>query len=132
MSMTDPISDLLVRIRNGAKAKHKAVDMPASNFKASVAKIFDELRFIKKYALINIDNKPVLRIWLRYNKNDESIITGMERISKPGLRVYASSDDIFRMQQKVGYMIVSTSSGVMTHKQALKNKIGGEIICRIW
>ncbi len=132
MSMTDPISDLLVRIRNGAKAKHKAVDMPASNFKTSVAEIFNQLRFIKKYAVVNIDNKPVLRVWLRYNKNDESIISGMERISKPGLRVYASADDLFRMQQKVGYMIVSTSSGVMTHKQALKNKIGGEIICRIW
>jgi len=132
MSMTDPISDLLCRIRNAAKAQHTAVDVPASKLKVEVARILNDLRFIKKYSLIRIEGKPVLRIWMRYNKNDESIISGLERISKPGLRVYVSSDDIFKLQQKVGTMIVSTSSGVMTHKDALRSKIGGELICRVW
>jgi small subunit ribosomal protein S8 len=132
MSMTDPISDLLCRIRNAAKAKHRAVDVPASKLKAEVARILNDLRFIKRYSSITIDGKPVIRIWMRYNKNDESIISGLERISKPGLRVYASSDDLFKLQQKVGIMLVSTSSGVMTHKEAMKAKIGGELICRVW
>lgn len=132
MSMTDPISDLLCRIRNAAKAKHKAVDIPASRLKNEVARILNDLRYIKKFSLIKIDGKPVLRIWMRYNKNDESIISGLERISKPGLRIYVSSEDLFKLQQKVGTMIVSTSSGVMTHKDALKAKVGGELICRVW
>ena len=132
MSMTDPISDLLCRIRNAAKAKHKAVDIPASRLKNEVARILNDLRFIKKYSLIRIEGKPVLRIWMRYNKNDESIISGLERVSKPGLRIYVSSDDLFKLQQKVGTMIVSTSSGVMTHKDALKAKVGGELLCRVW
>ena len=130
--MTDPISDLLCRIRNAAKAKHKAVDIPASRLKNEVARILNDLRYIKKFSLIKIDGKPVLRIWMRYNKNDESIISGLERISKPGLRIYVSSEDLFKLQQKVGTMIVSTSSGVMTHKDALKAKVGGELICRVW
>ena len=132
MSMTDPISDLLIRIKNAAKAKHKAVDMPASKLKTEVARILSELRFIKRISLIKIDGKPVLRVWLRYNKNDESIITGLERISKPGLRLYASADELFKLQQEVGTMIVSTSSGVMTHHEALKAHIGGELVCRVW
>ena len=132
MSMTDPISDLLVRIRNAAKAKHKAVDVPYSNLKKEIVRILAELRFIKRFSELNLDNKPYLRIWLRYNKDDESIISGLERVSRPGLRVYASSDDLFRLQQKVGTMIISTSSGVMTHQQALKSRIGGELLCRVW
>jgi small subunit ribosomal protein S8 len=132
MGMTDPISDMIIRVKNAAKAKHKAVDIPASNLKVEIARILDELRFIKRYSKIVIDGKPVLRVWLRYNKNDESIITGLERISKPGLRVYASSDDLFRLKQEVGVKIISTSSGIMTDQQALKSKIGGELICRVW
>jgi len=132
MSMTDPISDLLCRIRNAAKARHKAVDIPYSNLKKEIVRILDELRFIKRFSEIKIDSKPFLRVWMRYNKNDESIISGLESVSKPGLRVYASADDLFKMQQKVGTMIVSTSSGVMTHQDALRSRIGGELICRIW
>jgi small subunit ribosomal protein S8 len=130
--MTDPISDLLVRIRNAAKAKHKAVDIPYSNLKKEIVRILSELRFIKRFSELNLENKPYLRVWLRYNKDDESIISGLERVSKPGLRVYASADDLFRLQQKVGTMIISTSSGVMTHQQALKSRIGGELLCRVW
>ncbi len=132
MGMTDPISDLIIRIKNAAKAKHKAVDMPASNLKVEIARILNELRFIKRYSRITVDGKPVLRVWLRYNKNDESIITGLERISKPGLRVYASSADLFKLKQEVGVKIISTSSGIMTDQQALKSNIGGELICRVW
>jgi small subunit ribosomal protein S8 len=132
MGMTDPISDLIIRIKNAAKAKHKAVDMPASNLKVEIARILNELRFIKRYSKITVDGKPVLRVWLRYNKNDESIITGLERISKPGLRVYASSADLFKLKQEVGVKIISTSSGIMTDQQALKSNIGGELICRVW
>lgn len=132
MSMTDPISDLLCRIRNAAKAKHKAVDIPYSNLKKEIVRILSELRFIKRFSELNLENKPYLRVWLRYNKDDESIISGLERVSKPGLRVYASADDLFRLQQKVGTMIISTSSGIMTHQQALKSRIGGELLCRVW
>jgi len=132
MSMTDPISDLIIRIKNAARAKHKAVDMPAAGLKQEVARILNELRFIKDFSVIKVDGKPILRIWLRYNKDDQSIISGFERISKPGLRVYAASKALFRLQQKVGTMIVSTSRGVMTHQQALKARIGGELLCRVW
>lgn len=132
MSMTDPIADLLCRIRNAAKAQHKAVDVPASNVKRDIVELLNDMRFIRKFSELKIDGKPFIRIWLRYNKNDESIISGLERVSKPGLRVYANSDDLFRMQQKVGTMLVSTSKGVLTHKQALKMRIGGEILCRVW
>lgn len=132
MSMTDPVSDLLIRIKNAAKAKHKAVDVPASKLKNEIARLLSELRFIKRSSVIQINGKPILRVWLRYNKNDESIITGLERISKPGLRVYASSDDLFKLQQEVGTMIISTSNGVMTHQQALEANIGGELVCRVW
>jgi small subunit ribosomal protein S8 len=132
MGMTDPISDMIIRIKNAAKAKHKAVDIPASNLKVEIARILDELRFIKRHSKIVVDGKPVLRVWLRYNKNDESIITGLERISKPGLRIYASSADLFKLKQEVGVKIVSTSSGIMTDQQALKSNIGGELICRVW
>jgi small subunit ribosomal protein S8 len=130
--MTDPVSDLLIRIKNAAKAKHKAVDVPAARMKNEIARLLSELRFIKRSSVIKVDGKPILRIWLRYNKNDESIISGLERISRPGLRRYASADEMFRLQQEVGTMIVSTSSGIMTHQQALKNHIGGELVCRVW
>ncbi|MBD3218718.1 MAG: 30S ribosomal protein S8 [candidate division Zixibacteria bacterium] len=132
MSMTDPVSDLLIRIKNAAKAKHKAVDVPAARLKNEIARLLSELRFIKRSSVIKVDGKPILRIWLRYNKNDESIISGLERISRPGLRRYASADEMFRLQQEVGTMIVSTSSGIMTDQQALKNHIGGELVCRVW
>ena len=132
MGMTDPVSDLIIRIKNAAKAKHKAVDMPASNTKVEIARILNDLRFIKDYSKITAEGKPVLRIWLRYNKNDESIISGLERISKPGLRIYASANDLFKLRQEVGVKIVSTSSGIMTDQQALKSNIGGELICRVW
>ncbi len=132
MGMTDPISDMIIRIKNAAKAKHKAVDMPASNLLVEIARILDELRFIKSHSKIVVDGKPVLRVWLRYNKNDESIITGLERISKPGLRIYASATDLFKLKQEVGVKIISTSSGIMTDQQALKSHIGGELICRVW
>jgi small subunit ribosomal protein S8 len=130
--MTDPVADLLCRIRNAAKAQHKAVDVPASNLKREIVKLLNEMRFIRKYSELNIGGKKFLRIWLRYNKNDESIITGLERVSKPGLRVYVNTEDLFKLQQKVGTMLVSTSQGVLTHKQALKANIGGEILCRVW
>ena len=132
MSMTDPIADLLCRIRNAAKAQHKAVDVPYSNIKRDIVRILDEMRFVKRFSVLKVDGHDTLRVWLRYNKNDEPIITGMERISRPGLRHYVNAGDLYKLQQKLGTMIVSTSNGVMTHKDALEKKIGGELICRVW
>jgi small subunit ribosomal protein S8 len=132
MSMTDPISDLLCRIRNAAKAKQKAVDVPASKLKNEIVRILGELKYIKRFSNLSIEGKPILRIWLRYNKDDNSIISGMERISKPGLRIYRSSHELMKMRHQVGTMILSTSSGIMTHQDALKSKIGGELVCRVW
>ena len=132
MSMTDPLADMLTRIRNACSAKHPRVDVPASKLKREVARVLAESRFIDNFAFIEDGKQGILRLYLRYDQNDNSIIRGLERISKPGLRQYAGKADVPRVLRGLGIAIVSTSKGVMTDKQARMNGVGGEILCSVW
>ena len=132
MSMTDPIADMLTRIRNACSAKHSRVDVPASKLKREVARVLAESRFIDNFAFIEDGKQGILRLYLRYDQNDNSIIRGLERVSTPGLRQYASKANIPRVLRGLGIAIVSTSKGVMTDKQARMNGVGGEILCSVW
>ncbi len=132
MSMTDPIADMLTRIRNASSAKHPKVDVPASRLKREVARVLAESRFIDNFAFIEDGKQGILRLYLRYDQNDNSIIRGLERVSTPGLRQYASKADIPRVLRGLGIAIISTSKGVMTDKQARMNGVGGEVLCSVW
>lgn len=132
MSMTDPIADMLTRIRNACSAKHSKVDVPASKLKREVARVLAESRFIDNFAFIEDDKQGILRLYLRYDQHDNSIIRGLERVSKPGLRQYAGKADIPRVLRGLGIAIISTSRGVMTDKEARINGVGGEILCSVW
>jgi len=132
MSMTDPIADMLTRIRNGARAKHRRVDMPASKMKASIAKILQEEGYIQGARMIEDDKQGILRIFLRYNDSRNSIIKGIQRVSKPGRRVYVSRGGIPRVLGGYGVSILSTSQGLMTGLAARQKGIGGEVVCQIW
>jgi small subunit ribosomal protein S8 len=131
MSMTDPIADFLTRIRNAAKAKHKRVDIPASKLKKEIARILKDERFIQDYSIIEDDKQNVIRIVLKYN-DGRSVIAGMRRISKPGLRKYTDSSSLPRVVNGLGLAVISTSKGVMTDKQARQQGIGGEVVCYVW
>jgi len=130
--MTDPIADMLTRIRNGNNAKHETVDIPASNMKKSIANILLEEGFIKGFDVIEDGKQGILRIQLKYGKDNEKIISGIKRISKPGLRVYVKSDEIPRVLGGLGIAVLSTSKGIVTDKVARKEGVGGEVICYIW
>ncbi len=132
MSMTDPLADMLTRIRNACNAKHAKVDVPASKLKREVARVLAESRFIDNFAFIEDGKQGILRLYLRYDQNDNSIIRGLRRVSKPGLRQYAGKADVPRVLRGLGIAIVSTSKGVMTDKQARMSGIGGEILCSVW
>ncbi len=132
MNTTDPIADLLTRIRNGCKAKMKKVDVPASRLKREVVRILEEHRFIRKSVEIKDNKQGVLRIYLRYTKNDEPVIKGIRRVSRPGLRQYVGKEKIQRMRFSMGTTILSTSRGLMTHDEAMKEGIGGEALCYVW
>ncbi|SCG84089.1 30S ribosomal protein S8 [Proteiniborus sp. DW1] len=132
MVMTDPIADMLTRIRNGNNAKHETVDIPASNMKKSIANILLEEGFIKGFDVIEDGKQGILRIQLKYGKDNEKIISGIKRISKPGLRVYVKSDEIPRVLGGLGIAVLSTSKGIVTDKIARKEGVGGEVICYIW
>jgi len=132
MSMTDPIADMLTRIRNASSAKHPKVDVPASRLKREVARVLAESRFIDNFAFIEDGKQGILRLYLRYDQNDNSIIRGLERVSTPGLRQYASKANIPRVLRGLGIAIISTSKGVMTDKQARMNGVGGEVLCSVW
>lgn len=132
MVMTDPIADMLTRIRNGNNAKHETVDIPASNMKKSIADILLEEGFIKGYDVIEDAKQGILRVQLKYGKDNVKIITGLKRISKPGLRVYVKSDEIPRVLGGLGIAVLSTSKGIITDKAARKEGVGGEVICYIW
>lgn len=132
MSMTDTIADMLTRIRNASKAKHEKVDMPSSTIKAEVARILKEEGYVKNVKVIN-DTKPgTLRVFLKYSSGNEGVISGIERVSKPGRRVYVGKDEIPRVMNGLGIAIVSTSKGVMTDKTAREANVGGEFICKVW
>jgi len=131
--LTDTVADMLTRIRNASKAKFDTVDMPASRLKASVAKLFKREGFIKDFKVISNDNnKKTLRVFLRYDKKNKPIITGLKRVSKPSLRIYAGKDTIPSVRSGLGRVIISTSKGVVTDQEARELKVGGEVLCFIW
>jgi small subunit ribosomal protein S8 len=130
--MTDPIADMLTRIRNANMVGHESVDVPASKMKKSIAEILLNEGYIKGYDLIEDNKQGIIRIQMKYGQNKERVITGIKKISKPGLRVYAKTEDIPRVLGGLGIAIVSTSAGVITDKEARKKNIGGEVICYVW
>jgi len=132
MSMSDPISDMLTRMRNGIIASFDTVDMPSSRLKVNIARILKAEGFIKNYKMIPDKRQGVLRVFLKFDENGESVIGGLKRVSKPSCRVYAKSDGIPEVLNGYGVSIVSTSKGLMTDKQARKLGVGGEIICSVW
>ena len=132
MVMTDPIADMLTRIRNALVVKHASIDVPASNIKMAIADILKEEGFIKGYTRIEDGKQGVLKIDLKYGQNGENVITGLKRISKPGLRVYAKKDQVPKVLGGLGIAILSTSKGVITDKKAREEGVGGEVLCFIW
>ncbi len=132
MSMTDPIADMLTRIRNAGGARFDKVDIPASRMKISLAKIFKEEGFIKNYKVIKDNRQGILRVYLKYNNKQQSLFQGLRRVSKPGCRVYAGHEELPRVQGGLGVAIISTSKGVVTDRQARKLQTGGEVLCEIW
>jgi small subunit ribosomal protein S8 len=132
MAVTDPIADMLTVIRNGCKAKHKKVEVPASRVKGEILKVLLEEKFISNYRYIEDRKQGRLRIYLKYTDDEASVITNLKRISKPGLRVYVGSDRVPRVRGGLGIAIVSTSQGIMTDKEARKKGIGGEVVCHVW
>ena len=133
MHITDPIADMLTRIRNASNAKHDSVDVPASNMKKSIAQILLDEGYVKNYQLIDDGTQGIIRIALKYNQpNKEKVITGLRRVSKPGLRVYAGADELPRVIKGLGIAIVSTSKGVMTDKAARAAHVGGEVLAFVW
>ena len=129
MHITDPVADMLTRIRNANNAKHDTVDVPASNMKKSIAQILLDEGYIKNYQLIDDGTQGIIRVALKYNQpNKEKVITGLRRVSKPGLRVYAGADELPRVIKGLGIAIVSTSKGVMTDKAARAAHVGGEVL----
>lgn len=132
MSMTDPISDFLTRVRNALKAGKKSVDMPSSIFKESISDILKKTSFIEDFKILENEKKfKMLSIRLKYS-NGESVILGLKRISRPGIRRYVKYEDLPRVRNGLGIAIVSTSKGLMTDKEARKLKVGGEVVCAIW
>ncbi len=131
MHTTDPIADYLTRIRNAQRAKHKRVDIPASNLKRAITQILADQKFIGGFTEISDKAQNVLRITLKYPEGRPAL-TGLERVSKPGLRVYATSSELPRVLNGLGIAVISTSRGVITDKQARALKIGGEVLCQIW
>ncbi|MGI6112588.1 MAG: 30S ribosomal protein S8 [Mahellales bacterium] len=132
MVMTDPIADMLTRIRNALTVKHGVVEVPASNIKKEVAAILYNEGYIKGYEVIPDDKQGVIKLTLKYGNNKERVISGLKRISKPGLRVYAKKDEIPKVLGGLGIAILSTSKGIMTDKKARQLGVGGEVLCYIW
>ena len=132
MVMTDPIADLLTRIRNANMVRHEKLEVPASNMKKEIAAILKREGFVRDVEYIEDNKQGIIRIFLKYGANNERVITGLKRISKPGLRVYAKADEVPRVLNGLGINIVSTSKGVVTDREARTMGVGGEIICSIW
>jgi len=132
MTMTDPIADMLTRIRNACSARHEEVEMPFSKTKLSIAEILEREGFIKGFEVIKGKSYDTLKLSLKYGPNREQLINGIKRISKPGLRVYTKSTDIPRVLGGLGIAIISTSQGVITDREAREKKIGGEVIAYVW
>ena len=132
MQITDPIADLLTRIRNASSAKHETVEVPASKMKKTIVEILFAEGYIKKYEVIDDERQGMIKIWLKYVEGKKAVISGIKRVSKPGLRVYASKEDMPRVLKGLGIAIVSTSKGLMTDKQARRENVGGEVLAFVW
>ena len=132
MQITDPIADMLTRIRNAGTAKHETVDVPASKMKKAIAEILLEEGYIKSFQLIDDGTQGIIRITLKYLPGKEKAIQGLRRVSKPGLRVYAGADELPKVLKGLGIAIISTSKGIVSDKEARKIGIGGEVICYVW
>ena len=132
MQITDPVADMLTRIRNASSAKHDTVDVPASNLKKAIAQILLDEGYIKSYSLVDNGNQGIIHITLKYQAKKQQVISGLRRISKPGLRIYAGADEIPYVLKGLGIAIISTSQGVMTDKKARQLHIGGEVLAFVW
>ncbi len=132
MPVTDPLADMLTRIRNASMVKHSKVDIPASKMKISVAKILKSEGYIKNYKLLKDRKDGILRIYLKYDGNNEGVIMGLKRMSKPGRRLYVKKEDIPPVLNGMGIAVLSTSKGVLADREAKKLNVGGELLCNIW
>ena len=132
MHITDPVADMLTRIRNASTAKHETVDVPASNLKKAIAEILLEEGYIKSYSVVDNGNQGMIHITLKYLAKKQQVISGLKRVSKPGLRIYAGADELPKVLKGLGIAIVSTSKGVMTDKKARELHIGGEVLAFVW
>ena len=132
MQITDPVADMLTRIRNANTAKHESVDVPASNLKKAIAQILLDEGYIKSFEVVEDGTQGIIRIQLKYLAGKEKVINGLRRVSKPGLRVYAGADELPRVLKGLGIAIISTSKGVMTDKKARANHVGGEVLAFVW
>jgi len=132
MQITDPVADMLTRIRNANSAKHDTVDVPASNLKKAIAQILLDEGYIKAFNLVDNGNQGVIHITLKYQAKKQQVISGLKRVSKPGLRIYAGADEIPYVLKGLGIAIISTSKGVMTDKKARELHIGGEVLAFVW
>ena len=132
MTMTDPIADMLTRIRNANTVGHETVEIPASKMKKSIAEILKEEGYIEDFDIIDDNKQGIIKITMKYGANKEKVITGIKKISKPGLKVYAKANDVPRVLGGLGIAIISTSKGVVSDKEARKMGVGGEVICYVW
>ena len=132
MTMTDPIADMLTRIRNANTVKHETVDVPASNIKKEIVRILLEEGFVRGYDVIEDEKQGIIRIQLKYGQSGERVIQGIKRISKPGMRVYTNAYEVRKVLNGLGPSIISTSKGILTDRQARKENVGGEVICYVW
>lgn len=132
MQITDPIADMLTRIRNANSSKHESVNVPASKLKVEIARILNDEGYINGYEVIEDGLQGVIKINLKYGANKQKVITGLKRVSKPGLRVYANKEELPRVLKGLGIAIISTSKGIMTDKEARKLNVGGEVLAFVW
>lgn len=132
MHITDPIADMLTRIRNANSAKHETVDIPASNMKKAIAQILLDEGYIASYKVIDDEKQGVIRVTLKYTENKAQVITGLRRVSKPGLRIYSNVENMPKVMKGLGIAIVSTSKGIMTDREARKQNVGGEVLAFVW
>ena len=132
MVMTDPIADFLTRIRNANSVNHEKVEIPSSKMKKTLAEILKEEGYIKNFEYIEDGKQGLLRLYLKYGNDKQKVITGIKRISKPGLRIYARKDQLPRVLGGLGIAVISTSNGIMTDKEARKKQLGGEVVCYVW
>jgi small subunit ribosomal protein S8 len=130
--MTDPIADMITRIRNAVRARHPRVDIPASRFKAEIAKILEQEGYVSAVKMVDGAPQGTIRITLKYGPRGENVITGLERVSRPGRRVYLGSEDVPRVMGGLGTAILTTSRGVMTGRDAQRAGVGGEVLCNVW